>query len=104
MKKIFLCCSAGMSTSMLVKKMQQTAADRGIEVKIDAIGMANFEEAIESYDVCLLGPQVKFKLPDFQAHAAKLNKRVEVIDPMAYGMMKSEQVLDQALSLLDETA
>lgn len=93
-----------MSTSMLVKKMQQTAADRGIEVKIDAIGMANFEEAIESYDVCLLGPQVKFKLPDFQAYAAKLNKRVEVIDPMAYGMMKSEQVLDQALSLLDETA
>lgn len=89
---------------MLVKKMQQTAADRGIEVKIDAIGMANFEEAIESYDVCLLGPQVKFKLPDFQAYAAKLNKRVEVIDPMAYGMMKSEQVLDQALSLLDETA
>ena len=71
MKKIFLCCSAGMSTSMLVKKMEQAAADRGLEVKIDAVGMANFEEAIESYDVCLLGPQIKFKLADFQAHAAK---------------------------------
>ncbi|MGO0305757.1 PTS sugar transporter subunit IIB [Endozoicomonas acroporae] len=104
MKKIFLCCSAGMSTSMLVKKMEQAAVDRGLEVKIDAVGMANFEQAIESYDVCLLGPQIKFKLADFQAHAAKLHKRVEAIDPMAYGMMKGEQVLDQALALLEETA
>ncbi len=103
MKKIFLCCSAGMSTSMLVKKMEQAAVERGLEVKIAAIAMSNFSDAIEKYDVCLLGPQVKFKLADFQAEAARLNKRVEAIDPMAYGMMKGEQVLDQALSLLEST-
>ena len=31
MKKILLCCSAGMSTSMLVKKMEQAAENKGIE-------------------------------------------------------------------------
>ncbi|WP_067516991.1 PTS sugar transporter subunit IIB [Endozoicomonas ascidiicola] len=101
MKKIFLCCSAGMSTSMLVKKMEQAAADRGLEVEIAAIAMSGFDEAIEAYDVCLLGPQVKFKLADFQAQAAELNKKVEAIDPMSYGMMNGEKVLDQALSLLE---
>lgn len=30
MKKILLCCSAGMSTSMLVKKMHQAAESKGI--------------------------------------------------------------------------
>ncbi|TOG57475.1 PTS sugar transporter subunit IIB, partial [Vibrio parahaemolyticus] len=34
MKKILLCCSAGMSTSMLVKKMEQAAEIKGIECKI----------------------------------------------------------------------
>ena len=101
MKKIFLCCSAGMSTSMLVKKMEQVAASRDLEVEIAAVPMAGFDEAIEAYDVCLLGPQVKFKLADFQAQAASLNKKVEAIEPMAYGMMNGEKVLDQALSLLE---
>lgn len=36
MKKILLCCSAGMSTSMLVKKMEQSAQSRGIECEIQA--------------------------------------------------------------------
>ena len=30
MKQILLVCNAGMSTSMLVKKMQQSAHERGI--------------------------------------------------------------------------
>ncbi len=102
MKKIFLCCSAGMSTSMLVKKMEKVASERQLEVEIAAIPMSGFDEAIETYDVCLLGPQVKFKLADFQKQAAELNKKVAAIDPMAYGMMKGDQVLDQALSLIEK--
>ncbi len=101
MIRIFLCCSAGMSTSMLVKKMEQAAAERNLQVEIAAFSMADFDDAIQKYDVCLLGPQVKFKLADFQAQAAKLNKRVEAIEPMTYGMMKGEVALDQALSLLE---
>ena len=76
MIRIFLCCSAGMSTSMLVKKMEQAAAERNLEVEIAAFSMADFD-------------------------AAKLNKRVEAIEPMTYGMMKGEVALDQALSLLE---
>ncbi|WP_330926478.1 PTS sugar transporter subunit IIB [Candidatus Sororendozoicomonas aggregata] len=102
MKRIFLCCSAGMSTSMLVKKMEKAASERELAVEIAAIPMSGFDEAIKTYDVCLLGPQIKFKLTDFQKQAAELNKKVAAIDPMAYGMMKGDQVLDQALSLLEE--
>ena len=37
MKKIMLCCSAGMSTSLLVKKMVEEAQKRGLEVDIKAM-------------------------------------------------------------------
>ncbi|VLI69739.1 PTS system transporter subunit IIB [Streptococcus pneumoniae] len=39
MKQILLVCNAGMSTSMLVKKMQQSATERGIEISIQAKSM-----------------------------------------------------------------
>lgn len=32
--KILLVCSAGMSTSLLVTKMEKVAADRGIDAKV----------------------------------------------------------------------
>ena len=44
MKKIMLCCSAGMSTSLLVKKMVDEAQKRGLEAEIKAFGVAEFAE------------------------------------------------------------
>ncbi|CDH00271.1 PTS family enzyme IIB,cellobiose/arbutin/salicin sugar-specific (fragment) [Xenorhabdus bovienii str. feltiae Moldova] len=37
MKTILLCCAAGMSTSMLVQRMQAEAERRGLEVAIKAV-------------------------------------------------------------------
>ena len=42
MFKIMLCCSAGMSTSLLVSKMVDVAKERGLPVKIDAYGVSEF--------------------------------------------------------------
>lgn len=36
MIRIMLCCSAGMSTSLLVRKMVDVANQRGLSVQIDA--------------------------------------------------------------------
>ena len=36
MKKILLCCSAGMSTSLLVTKMEAAAKEQGVECRINA--------------------------------------------------------------------
>lgn len=101
MKKIFLCCAAGMSTSMLVKKMLAEAESRGIEAKIVAVGLEDFDNNIADYDCCLLGPQIKYKLKEFQEKGAALGKPVDVINQMDYGMMKGGKVLDQALALID---
>ncbi|MGC9402270.1 PTS sugar transporter subunit IIB [Vibrio genomosp. F10] len=101
MKKILLCCSAGMSTSMLVRKMEQAAAKRGIECEIEALAVNAFNEVIADYDVCLLGPQVRFQLEELSKIAAEHGKNIAAISPQDYGMMKGDEVLDQALSLID---
>ena len=45
-KKILLVCSAGMSTSMLVKKMSDYAKKTGLEYEIKALGMAEAKPII----------------------------------------------------------
>ncbi|HCR3984475.1 TPA: PTS sugar transporter subunit IIB [Kluyvera ascorbata] len=100
MKKIFLCCAAGMSTSMLVERMKQSAASRDIDVDITAVPVSEFDQIIEDADVILLGPQVKFQLQRLSAAAEPQGVPVAAIDMMQYGSMQGDKVLDHALSLL----
>lgn len=53
MFKIMLCCSAGMSTSLLVSKMIDVAKERGLPVKIDAYGVSEFDTQFPHYQVVL---------------------------------------------------
>lgn len=100
MKKILLCCSAGMSTSLLVTKMRKVAEERGLDVEIEAVALELFDENLPKYDIFLLGPQVKFKKTDFQKKADEYGKRVEVINMIDYGTMNGAKVLDFALNLI----
>jgi len=43
-KTIMLCCSAGMSTSLLVTKMQKAAEDQGKDVEIFACPAAEADD------------------------------------------------------------
>ncbi|ANQ28843.1 PTS sugar transporter subunit IIB [Vibrio natriegens] len=100
MTKILLCCAAGMSTSMVVKKMQQAAVNKNIEVEINAVGLDEFDANLSKYDCFLLGPQIKYKLGEFKAKADSVEKPIAVINQMDYGMMKGDKILDEALAML----
>lgn len=98
MTKILLCCSAGMSTSMVVKKMRTAAENKNIDVEINAVGSEEFDANITEYDCFLLGPQIKYKLEDFKARVD--GKPIAVINQMDYGMMKGEKILTDALAMI----
>ncbi|WP_019616872.1 PTS sugar transporter subunit IIB [Psychromonas ossibalaenae] len=100
MKKILLLCAAGMSTSMVVKKMRESAQQKGLDVHIEAHGVETIQEYLSEYDLFLLGPQIRFKKAELQKLADPQGKRVEVIDMMDYGMMKGEKILQDALKML----
>ena len=100
MKKILLCCAAGMSTSLLVNKMKAEAEKRGIETKIWAEPLDKAKEEFKKADVVLLGPQVKYALSEAKKIAEENNINIDVINMVDYGMMNGAKVLDQALNLL----
>lgn len=99
MKKIVLCCNAGMSTSMLVKKMQESAEKEAFECEIIAYPVSEIADKAVDADVILLGPQVKFELKKVKSLFPE--KPVEAIAPQDYGMMKGENVLKTARKLMD---
>ncbi|MEF9704188.1 hypothetical protein RBH45_22375 [Escherichia coli] len=76
MKKILLVCAAGMSTSMLVKRMIDHANAISLEVNISALAIAEAKGKIKNneVDVVLLGPQVRFQkhLPEWDSNAFEL--------------------------------
>ena len=98
MTNILLVCSAGMSTSMLVKKMEQEAEKRGIEARIWAVADAKAAENVGEADVMLLGPQVRFMLDKMRDIAG--DTPVDVIDMRVYGAMNGAAALDHALALI----
>ena len=80
MKKILLCCAAGMSTSLLINKMKLEAEKRGIEVKIWAEPLDRAKEEFAKADVVLLGPQVKYALTEAKKIAEENNINIDVIN------------------------
>jgi len=100
MKKIKLFCSAGMSTSLLVTKMQESAKSRGIDCEIVAYPEGKLAEHVDDCDVVLLGPQVGFMLDQSKKICDPKNVPIAVIPMIDYGMMDGEKVLDLALSLI----
>lgn len=102
MKKIMLACSAGMSTSLLVSKMEQEAEKQGLEVEIFAVPASEAEDhltnTVDKVDILLLGPQVRFMKSQFDKKVAGTATLVDVIDMQAYGMMDGAKVLATAMA------
>ncbi len=98
---ILLACSAGMSTSLLVTKMEEAAKANGMEGKIWAVSGDAVSANIDEADVLLLGPQVRFLLNQMQKLGNEKGIPVDVIDTVNYGMMKGDAVLEQAIQLVE---
>ncbi|ETA81277.1 PTS sugar transporter subunit IIB [Youngiibacter fragilis] len=99
MLNILLICSAGMSTSLLVTKMEKYAAEKNFEAKIWAVSTDAVDRNLSKADVALIGPQIRFQLGDMKEKGEKLNIPVEVIDSVDYGMCNGPKVLVQAIKL-----
>ncbi|AIG27509.1 PTS sugar transporter subunit IIB [Brevibacillus sp. 7WMA2] len=96
---IVLCCSAGMSTSLLVTRMEEAAKEQGIEATIWAISADDMRDNWDKAEVVLLGPQIRYKLAEFKKEGEARNIPVDVINPVDYGMVNGQKVLEAALHM-----
>lgn len=96
---IRLFCAAGMSTSVLVRKMEEAAVQKGKDVDIKAFPFTDMEREIEGIDVALLGPQVGFQLNRAKEICEPKGVPVDVIPMQDYGMCNGMNVLKFAYKL-----
>ncbi|WP_110954635.1 PTS sugar transporter subunit IIB [Anaerosinus massiliensis] len=96
---ILLVCSAGMSTSLLVTKMQKESEASGGDDNIFACSVDQLDEYIDTYDVVLIGPQIRYKAKSIGEIAAAKGKVSAVIDSVSYGMVDGKKVLAQAYAM-----
>ncbi len=99
MKKILLVCAGGMSTSILANKMKAAAKEKVLAIEVDALGVLQCESVIDTVDIVLIGPQVRYQKPQVDE---LVNGRVpvEVIDMKLYGTMNGKAVLEGVLKTL----
>lgn len=91
-RKVLLICAGGMSTSILMKKMEKYAKENDFTLKIEAVGMAAYEDAYKNYDVILLGPQVSYKKAEIQAAT---HLPVDVVAPYDYAIGNTTNIFKQ---------
>ncbi len=93
--KILLVCGAGMSSSMLMKKMEAYAAENAIEpFEINAVSVARCKdrEIWQNYQCILLGPQVGFEKRNIEKY---VEIPVEVMAPIDYGRQNCKAIFEQ---------
>ncbi|AVK61618.1 PTS sugar transporter subunit IIB [Lactobacillus sp. CBA3605] len=102
-KTIMLACTGGISTSLLVAKMQTAAEQQGTNYYIFATAAATIDReltAAQRPDVLLLGPQISFLAPKVKLLAAQLHIPMAIINMRDYGTMNGQKVLALAETLL----
>ena len=93
-RRIVLICSAGVSTNMLVRRMEHEAARLGYPCSVTFYPIQEVKEASQFADVMLLAPQSAFELPEIQVKYP--NVKSAVIPKDLYASIDSVKILDLA--------
>ncbi len=99
--KILFVCAGGMSTGLIVKKMEKWAAEQNLDLKVHATGVGGYENKWKDYDCILVGPQVRFIIPEMKK---KVTIPVAQIEPLTYGIQDVETMMKQALAMVEGKA
>ena len=103
-KTALLICTAGITTGLLVKNVQNAANERGLDIHVYSAPAIIAEQAIQSQaiDALMIGPQSKYeiaRLKDFLTYKAVPYK---LISRENYEILDGEAVLEEIIALIGE--
>ncbi|MDO4432726.1 MAG: PTS sugar transporter subunit IIB [Aerococcaceae bacterium] len=96
-KTIILSCIGGLTTSMLVERMNEVIHKDQLDLSVYSVGITGID-TLKNVDVLLLGPQLAYLK---EKSEGKLNIPVAVISDEDFEQMQGEQVLRQAIALIE---
>lgn len=100
---ILLACGAGLSTSILMKKMEKYCENIGEELKINAVSVGaivdNPEEQLKEYDCLLIGPQVSYRLNELKE---LVSVPLAAIPSLDYAIGNAENIMKLAHQIIEK--
>lgn len=96
---IVLFCSTGLSTNLLIRKIELAAEKKEMEVDVKSYPESVMNNHIKGADVVLVGPQIRHAIGEIKEECDRHNIPIEVISAKDYGMMDGEKILAQAMRL-----
>lgn len=100
MKLLFI-CGNGVSSGMIAQKTRKAGKARGYDVESNAYSYAQLNDVIDSYDVVLVAPQMKFNEENIKTICDKHNKKFSIIDSFIFSTLDGDKCFDLALSLTE---
>ena len=98
--KILLMCANGLSTGILMNKMNQWAEQNNEDLEVKAIPIDDYLSVYKDYDVLLVGPQMRYKIKDVQK--AVTDRPSAVINPSDYALGNVENIIKEVKHRLEE--
>lgn len=95
--KILLVCAGGMSTGILMKKMEEYWKQQGQELTIRAVGLSEYQDASADYEIILLGPQISYRLDEIKENTGL---PCDAIPSYDYAVANCPQIMKLANKLL----
>lgn len=93
---IVLVCAVGMSTSLLMNRME-AYAEEGVEIY--AYPIEDLEKKLNHADVVLVGPQIRYKFDKIKRMCEQRDIPAALINLSDYGKMDGANVMKQAVEL-----
>ncbi len=95
--RVLLCCAGGLSSSILMKKMQTWAASHGEELDIVAVGTGEAQERWqEGWDCVLVAPQASYRMDDMKK---EIQIPMAAVPSLDYAIGNAENVMKRAHEL-----
>ncbi len=94
--KIMLICAGGMSTGLLMKKLQDYAKEHGVDLVMEAHGVRAIDMYFDQFDIIMIGPQVRFKLNEIKQLT---DQPIGVISSADFASMNCEAIFKMAEEL-----
>lgn len=101
MLKFIICCSQGMSSSALMKKMKDYIKEQSLDIQVNAATVDRILSGEIAFDVLMLGPQIRFEKNKIQHKFPE--KVIDVIPMKAYGRLDGGEVVKMGLRLLNDS-
>ena len=102
MEKLVLCCSAGMSTTLLVSRMKQYAEEANLTFDIMEMSLSDIDmhsnDCVSAY---ILAPQLKFQQKKIEE---RTQKPVYVIPPDDYNKIHVQKIFPAILKMVNKEA